>query len=92
MTLLRSTLLLAALGLAACGSTDAPTACTDMCTASGFSSGRSDVQSNETNCFCSGGSGAVTATRCTDMCTSLGKASGATFKSANGPIDSCQCQ
>jgi len=89
--------------LVACGSDDstetkdAATSCKDLCSASGFSSSRVDAQPNEINCFCSGGSGTVTAATCTDGCKSQGKSKSQPFK-ASGPaaapgmaLDSCQC-
>jgi hypothetical protein len=66
--------------------------CKDMCTSTGFSSSRVDVQPNETNCFCAG-PGTVTTEACTQMCSALGKGKPAQFRSggASKP-DSCQCQ
>ncbi|MEW5849287.1 MAG: hypothetical protein AB2A00_10755 [Myxococcota bacterium] len=88
-----------ALSLQACNpmqeeeeSKDPATACSDLCTQEGFSSSSVDVQSNETNCFCSGGSGTMTDAHCADMCSSIGKGNAQTFNStAGGAKDSCQC-
>lgn len=69
-------------------------ACTDMCTTSGFTGGTVDVQAKETNCFCAGGSGTVSASICSTMCSAAGKGAGQAFKSgasATAP-NSCQCQ
>jgi len=76
---------------AASSSADAAGSCTSLCTKSGFTSGRADVQPNEINCFCEGGTGVVAAGECTSMCTGLGK-KGSTFTSgANQPVNACQC-
>jgi hypothetical protein len=90
-------LMFVAVALVACSSDDKsesndPTvACKDLCTASGFSSSRLDNQPNELNCFCSGGTGTVTAAACTNTCTSAGKKTAQPFKSSGGAFDSCQC-
>lgn len=67
---------------------DAAGSCTNLCTKSGFKSGRADVQPNEINCFCTDGPGTVAAADCTSMCTSLGKSKGAPF---GAKTDACQC-
>ena len=74
-------------------STATPTAsCDSMCKGAGFTASRIDVQSNETNCFCTG-TGTVTATACTEMCKSTGKP-GKPFRSgaAAASDNACQCQ
>lgn len=75
------------------GSKDPTSSCKDLCTGAGFSSSRVDVQSNETNCFCSGGTGTVTDAACTTMCKGSGKSKAQTFKADKNAanMDSCQC-
>jgi hypothetical protein len=86
-----------ALGLfclaAACsgGGADATASCKDLCTGAGFTSYTVDAQSNETNCFCTGGTGNVDAAACTKMCTALGKGTAQAFKSKGTNVDACQC-
>lgn len=80
-----------AIAAAGCGSADPATSCKDLCTGAGYTSSNADVQSNEINCFCSGGTGTVSAESCTKLCTSLGKSSAMTFKSAGTVVNSCQC-
>ncbi|MBX3232096.1 MAG: hypothetical protein KIT84_19725 [Labilithrix sp.] len=79
---------------------DAAGSCTDLCTKSGFASGRANVYPHEINCFCEGGGGAggdagtgtVAAADCSGMCTALGKAKGAVFGSGAGQTaNACQC-
>lgn len=67
------------------------TACSDLCTQEGFTSSSVMVETNETNCFCSGGSGTMTDGHCTAMCDSIGKDTAQTFGSGTGPKDACQC-
>lgn len=94
-----STLSLASLFAAAplaCGSNnnnnnnggDPAAACTDLCTTSGFTSGRAEVFPHELNCFCEGGSASaqVTAAACTETCTDLGWSAGSAFSTS-----ACQC-
>ena len=81
-----------AISLAACGgSADSETSCKDLCTGAGYTNSSVDVQPHEVNCFCSGGSGTVSADACTKMCTDLGKSSAQTFKSGGTAVNSCQC-
>lgn len=75
------------LSFAACAA-DPEASCTSLCTGSGFDEGMADVQPNEVNCFCSGGTGEVLAEECTSMCTSIGKSTGEVFGTMN---ESCQC-
>src|SRR5690242_12412048 len=49
-------------------SANAESSCSSMCTQTGFSSARVDVQPSETNCFCAG-PGTVTTEGCTQLCT-----------------------
>ncbi|HEX8700790.1 MAG TPA: hypothetical protein VF815_18240 [Myxococcaceae bacterium] len=67
---------------------DPATACTDLCTTSGFTSGRAEVYPHELNCFCEGGaaSAQVTAAACTETCTDLGWSAGNAFSTS-----ACQC-
>ena len=67
---------------------DSATACTDLCTTSGFASGRAEVFEHELNCFCEGGSAAarVPAAACTQTCTDLGWRAGTAFSAS-----ACQC-
>ncbi len=90
-----STLSLASLFAAAplaCGPNnnggDPAAACTDLCTTSGFTSGRAEVFPHELNCFCEGGSASaqVTAAACTETCTDLGWSAGNAFSTR-----ACQC-
>ena len=81
--------------VSACGAAKTPAlACTDLCTGAGFTGGTSDVQSNETNCFCTGGSGTISDSACATMCTQAGKGSSTAFKSGAGvtTANACQCQ
>lgn len=84
-----------ALGVAftACGGgKDATSSCKDLCTTAGFTSSRVDTQPKEVNCFCSGGTGTVTAAACTSMCTGVGKAKSQVFGQSAGASDACQCE
>ena len=72
-------------------SADAAGGCQDMCTKTGFSTSRVDVQPNETNCFCTG-NGTVTGQACTDMCKAIGKPGGEPFGSGSAGANACQCQ
>lgn len=67
---------------------DPEAACTELCTTSGFTSGRAEVFPHELNCFCDGGSASaqVTAAACTKTCTDLGWSAGHAFSSS-----ACQC-
>ena len=67
---------------------DPAAACTDLCTTSGFTSGRAEVFPHELNCFCEGGSASaqVTAAACTETCTDLGWSAGSAFSTS-----ACQC-
>ena len=67
-------------------SADATAVCETMCTDAGFSAGAADEYEHELNCFCSGGSGEVTASACTDLCTGLGWSAGDAFST-----EACQC-
>ncbi|MBI5498275.1 MAG: hypothetical protein HY904_24955 [Deltaproteobacteria bacterium] len=71
--------------------TDPAAACAELCTKDGYSSSRVDVQSNETNCFCSSGTGPVTDADCAAMCTSMGMGNPQAFGSTGPTKDSCQC-
>jgi hypothetical protein len=71
---------------AASGNKDPATACTDLCTASGFASGRAEEFPHELNCFCEGGNGSVAANACTQTCTDLGWSKGEAFSAS-----ACQC-
>jgi hypothetical protein len=73
------------------GSKTPAAGCTDLCTAAAFSGSRVDVQPNEINCFCTGGTADVAAAACTSMCTSIGKTKGAPFKSGATNFNACQC-
>ena len=74
------------------GTKDPATSCNDLCTSAGFGDGRADVQPNEINCFCTGGSGTISATACTDMCSSIGKSKSEPFGSGAGQTaNACQC-
>ena len=81
-------------GPLACGpsttdtSGDPAAACTDLCTTSGFTRGRSEVFPHELNCFCEDGSASarVTAAACTETCTDLGWSAGSAFSTS-----ACQC-
>ena len=78
--------------LVACsGSDDPASACTDLCTTAGFQDGRVDVQPNEINCFCTGGSGTVSDEACTNMCASTDKSGSQTFGTGPNLKDACQC-
>jgi hypothetical protein len=70
------------------GGVDAATACTELCTTSGFAGGRADIYEHEVNCFCNGGNAAarVTAAACTQTCTELGWSAGEAFS-----VSACQC-
>ena len=68
------------------GSSDPATACTDLCTTSGFAGGTAEVYPHEVNCFCAGGSGSVAAADCTQTCLDLGWSAGEAFSSS-----ACQC-
>ena len=70
---------------------DPASTCTSICTKAGFSTSRLDSQPNELNCFCSGGSGAVTQAICTEGCTGLGKSKAQPFGQSAGKMDACQC-
>ncbi len=74
-----------------CGGSDPATSCKDMCTEAGYSSSNTDVQPHEINCFCSGGTGTVSADSCTKLCKALGKSSATAFKSSGTAVNSCQC-
>ena len=78
------------LAIAACGKTPAQ-GCADLCTGAGFSDNNLDEQPNELNCFCTGGTGAVSDEACTTMCTDLGKSNAEAFSSTGGENNSCQC-
>lgn len=80
-----------ALAAQGCGGSDPATSCKDMCTQAGYSGSNADVQPHEINCFCSGGTGAVSADSCTMLCKSLGKNSAMTFKSSGTVVNACQC-
>lgn len=67
---------------------DVKGSCDSMCKSAGFTASRLDEQPHELNCFCTGGTGTVTAEACTNMCKSAGKP-GEPF--GKGP-DACQCQ
>ena len=71
---------------------DSAASCTSLCTGAGFSAGRADVQPNEINCFCTGGSGVVTASACKSMCDGLGRATSAPFGGSAGAENACQCE
>lgn len=70
------------------GSQDPATACTDLCTTSGFTGGRADVFPHEVNCFCEGGnaSSRVEPAECTRTCEDLGWTAGEAFS-----VSACQC-
>lgn len=71
---------------------DVAGSCRELCTGSGFGSSRVDEQSNETNCFCSGGTGDVTQAKCGDMCNKIGRPKASPFNSGvGGNKDACQC-
>ncbi|MBS2015417.1 MAG: hypothetical protein JST00_21190 [Deltaproteobacteria bacterium] len=72
-------------------SNDPASTCTSLCTKAGFTTSRLDSQPNELNCFCSGGSGAVTQAICTEGCTGLGKSKAQPFGQSAGKMDACQC-
>jgi len=80
---------------AACGGKGTKTAavaCTDMCTAGGFTSGTATEYSSETNCVCTG-TGTVTAAACTTMCTDSGKTSGEPYGDSGATVlNACSCQ
>lgn len=78
-------------GAVGCGGSDPATSCKDMCTEAGYSSANADVQPNEINCFCSSGTGPVTAESCTKLCKALGKSTSTPFKSSGTVVNSCQC-
>jgi len=67
---------------------DPAAACMELCTTSGFTSGRAEVFPHELNCFCDGGnaSSQVTAAACTKTCTDLGWSAGNAFSTS-----ACQC-
>jgi hypothetical protein len=67
---------------------DPAMACTDLCTTSGFASGRAEVFPHEVNCFCEGGnaSARVEAASCMETCTDLGWNQGEAFA-----VYACQC-
>jgi hypothetical protein len=67
---------------------DPAAACMELCTTSGFTSGRAEVFPHELNCFCDGGnaSAQVTAAACTKTCTDLGWSAGNAFSAS-----ACQC-
>jgi hypothetical protein len=70
------------------GSQDPAVACTDLCTTSGFASGRAEVFAHEVNCFCAGGNAGaqVAAGACAETCTDLGWNTGEAFSAS-----ACQC-
>ena len=70
------------------GVLDTATACTELCTSSGFTGGNAEVFEHEVNCFCSGGNGSahVTAAACTQTCADLGWSAGEAFSAS-----ACQC-
>jgi hypothetical protein len=71
---------------------DPAPSCKQLCTSAGFSDGRADVQPNEVNCFCTGGSGSVAADACASMCKGIGRAKGSVFGSgAPATANACQC-
>jgi hypothetical protein len=73
------------------GGKDPSSTCAEMCTGAEFGSSRVDAHPHEINCFCTGGTGTVSATACTNMCSALGKTKSEPF--GNGPQgpDACQC-
>lgn len=84
---------LLALASSACGPNEEPDpdpapACTELCTNSGFTSGRAELFPHELNCFCEGGnaSSRVEAQACTETCRDLGWSAGEAFASS-----ACQC-
>ncbi|MCW5832957.1 MAG: hypothetical protein KIS78_11155 [Labilithrix sp.] len=70
---------------------DVNAACDAMCKGAGFTSSRLEEHGHETNCFCTGGSGTVSADACTNMCKSTGKP-GSPFGSGPAGANACQCQ
>jgi len=93
VALLSVGLLTGACGSDDASSSDATSSCKDICTAAAFTSSRVDVQPNEINCFCSGGTGTVTDAICKDGCTKQGKAKSQPFKTpAAASMDACQCE
>src|SRR5688572_29885562 len=79
---------------ASCGddAADPASACMSLCTSSGFSRSNIDVQPNETNCFCTGGSGTVSASACMSTCTDIDKTTSQVFGSGAGQTaNACQC-
>ncbi len=97
---LRSTLLVTVvsmlIGLVACSDDDegpdVAGSCREACTTSSFQSSRVDEQSNETNCFCNGGTGNVSDQTCQDLCNKIGRPKASTFnQGVGGNKDACQC-
>jgi hypothetical protein len=76
-------------------------ACTDMCTATGFSDSRFDGapgSPGDADCYCVG-PGVITVEACGQLCTTLGKSSSGPFASSSAPhsdggiakSDACHC-
>ncbi len=67
---------------------DPAESCTDLCTSSGFASGRAEVFAHELNCFCEGGNAgaSVAAAECSKTCLDLGWGRGEAFSAS-----ACQC-
>ena len=65
---------------------DPAAACTELCTTSGFASGRAEVFPHELNCFCEGGNGnaRVEAAECMQTCEDLGWTAGEAFSASAG--------
>lgn len=74
------------------GGKDPAASCKDLCTTAGFGDGRADVQPHEVNCFCTGGTGTISAAACTDMCTSIGKSGSQPFGTGPQGANACQCE
>jgi len=73
-------------------SKDSGTVCKETCQAAGYADSKVDTQPNEVNCFCSTGTGTISADACKNMCSQLGKTKSAPF-GGNGSkvLNSCQC-
>jgi hypothetical protein len=83
-------------GLVACSDDEAGPdvagSCRELCTSSTFGSSRVDEQANETNCFCSGGTGNVSDATCTNMCNKIARPKAKAFTAGiGGNKDACQC-
>lgn len=74
------------------GGGDVAASCKSLCTTAGFGDGRADVQPHEINCFCTGGSGTITAAACADMCKSTDKSGSQPFGNGPAGANACQCQ